>query len=157
MSWRQRLFVLSVLALAVTVVTASGAFTTTNADRGTGVEVVEDGQILLGVDTKAPELSNGTNEDVVLMDVRNQFSAGTTLTRIEADVVEEDPDTGVNVLTGTVSSPFSLEPGESGEITVDIECPENTTATEAVRVAVTAAGADETVTLSRETEVTCTG
>lgn len=149
------LFVLAVLAVAVTV--SSSAVTTTNTDRGTGVETVEDDRMLLGVVTETPELSNETYENVVVINLRNQFSAGTTLTTIQADVTETDSESGVNVQTDTLSTPSSLEPGESGAITVNIECSTNSTVTEEMTISVSAAGADERFSASRQTTVTCSG
>lgn len=153
MSRIRRLFLLAVLALAVT--SASGAFTTTAADRGLGVEVVEDERMVLGIDARAPELSNGTHE-VVLLELVNQFPGDTTLTTVRVTVTEADPSAPPDVLVESVATPDSLAPGESGSVTVDVECPTNVTTTEVVTATVTVAGADERVSATRQTTVTCT-
>lgn len=102
----------AVFALALTL--RSGAFTTMEADHGLAVEIFEDEQMVLGLDVLAPELTNRTYEDVVLVKLVNQFSGGTTPTTTRAEITEANPSTPPDILLEMVSTPSSLNPGESG-------------------------------------------
>lgn len=149
-----RVFVLVVLALAVT--TASGAFTATSADRGVSVTVVDDDRLLLGVDTRAPELSDGRHDDVVLLGVENQFPAGTELTAVRVNVTETHPSSP-KLLSHTVETPASLDVNEEERVTADIVCDTDQPTDERMTVRVTAIGEGVGFSATRPVTVTCTG
>lgn len=152
---RRRLLALAVILTALAATTGTGGYTSTAADRGLGVAVLEDDRMLLGVDTAAPDLAAGSHEDVVLLEIRNQFGADTTLSSIDAEVATADATPAVTVHTETVATPDELAGGGSGAVTVDVECTGEETATESVTVTVTAADDTQRFTATRETTVTC--
>lgn len=155
MSRTRRLVVLAVLALAISVVTASGGFTTMTADRGVAVSVVDEDRMLLGVEPRAPELANGRHSDVGLLTLTNQFP-GNVLTTVRANVTNPDPRPPL-VLPGSVRTPAALSVGESGAVTADVVCAGGSSGTERLVVTVTAAGHGVRFSATRTVTVECRG
>lgn len=150
----RRLVVLVVLAIAV--ITGSGAFTATTADREAGIAVVDDDRMLLGVDTRASDLSNGRHDDITLLAVENQFPSGTKLTAIRANATEAHPSPP-KLLPRSVTTPASLDVNESGRITADVVCGTGSPTDERMTVKVTVIGEGIRFSATRPITITCTG
>lgn len=168
--------VLAVVAVAL-LSTGSGAFTAAQLDRGMEVNVVEDEEAFLGVEELDPTLNyvdvdggadsegeepsegaqvtlDSTHEDVELLRLENRFG-DIELTAIEARISGDgagEPD-----VLGEPSAAEPLSSGDSGLVTVDVECPEvpGETASETWEVTVDAEGSGVAVELTRSVTVTC--
>ena len=149
MALRHWLLALAVAGLVGTTVAGTGAFSAVAADRGVTVAVAPPEDAYLGLSdpliSTIPE--NGTRAD--LLTVTNRLSETVDLT---AAVIEADPDGGPNVTNVSVVS--SLDPGDSGPVSVDLTC--DSAATESVTVRVDAVGTGVRVeNASRTIDLTC--
>jgi hypothetical protein len=107
--------ILAVLAIAtgsVAIVFGTGAFASINADRLADIGVADDDSGLLGITVEGGTLDPG--EEVVLFSVKNQI--GTDFDSIDVTVVDSGPFNNVVIQ----STPSSLFPGETGDITATI-------------------------------------
>lgn len=96
MDRRQPVLVAGVVA-ALVAVSGSAGFTSTAADRGVEVAVVDDDEAFLGVERTTVNETDGTAN--LSVTVTNRFPAGTTLDTVEV-AVDGNTETRTNVGTG---------------------------------------------------------
>ncbi len=148
MTARLRRAVLVAVAVALLVsVGPTGAFSAVEAERGVHVAVVPDSEAYLAVESAERDLANGTNEDVPLLGLENQFPSD--LTTVSATVTETSL-----VEDGSVETPDGLGVGEHGEVTATVVCDgDGETAELTVKVETTGSGV--AVELRRTVHVSC--
>jgi hypothetical protein len=153
------------LALAaVCLVTTTGAFSSTTADRSVSVSVADDEDAYLGIEIDDPVVverestggtnnttENGTNaadewsEDMTLLTFTDDFG-----TSLDVDVsVAESGEPSVDLATGTVS----LASGETAAVEATVTCRGDNSRD--VTLDVTATGDGVVVDLTRAVEIRC--
>jgi len=105
--------------------------------------VVDDDEAYLGYDEPDHTVEVNGTDTVTLVEVTNRFPQDLTTVEATATVEGGDP---LDVKANDIDS---LDPGETAEITGDVECSTSTTAT--VIVNVTASGSDTEVVLNGDT------
>lgn len=131
--------VLTILVGSVAMVLGTGAFTAVEADRFTDVGVADDDSALLGIGIEGGTADPG--EEVTLITATNQFDSRM---EVNAEVVDEGPFENVVIQ----ETPDSLPSGGSGEITATVGGSPSTAGE--IELEITAQGAFETVTLTRD-------
>ncbi len=106
------LAVLAIVTGSVAMVFGTGAFASINADRLADIGVADDDSGLLGITVGGGTVDPG--DQVVLFTVENQI--GSDLDSIDVTEVDSGPFSNVVIQ----STPDSLSPGETGEITATI-------------------------------------
>jgi len=151
----RRLAVAALVAAAVLAIPATSGFSATSAERPVEVAVVDDGNAYLGLEKKSPTLGNGTHSDVLLVEMMNNFAID--ITDIEVSVIEDDASMPPNLVNSGSVTDSSLGPGETADVTADIDCG-NAAGSETFVVDLSAETADgSSVELTRDVEVECTG
>lgn len=153
MTSRLRIAAVALGAVAVLfVVSGSGGYSAMEADRSIAVDVVSDEAALLGIERDVVEADNATIE---VLTVTNRFPVAMT---VDIDLERSDegsPDVELE------SDEFTLEPGETHEIEMAVDCnvSANETAADGTDVAidVSGTGPGTRVGLSRSAEIGCTG
>lgn len=140
-----------VLSLLVGVV-GSAAFSSTQAERGIDVAVVDDDEAYVGYDAAVINTTDGDEERLVT--VTNRFDD--TINVTGADV---GAGTSGNLTVGSIQRPTGIDVGDSGAIEAEINCDE-VVENEAVTVTVTVEGSGVSATVfgdteSREVTVSC--
>lgn len=136
-----------VFALALlTSVVATGAFSTTTADRGISVDVVDDDEAYVGYEPGEIYAVNTTNQTTTetLITVTNRFSSSVELADIDVDA---HPALEIVVLdeSGRIGA------GESMDINAGIRCNEEIMSSD-VAVSVSVDGEDVAAALDGDTE-----
>ncbi|MFW6003313.1 MAG: hypothetical protein ACOCPT_02720 [Halanaeroarchaeum sp.] len=142
------------LALAgiavVTLAFGTGAFTSVSAERGVSVSVADDDSAYVGYESSDVTVSDGDN--VELVTVTNRFQGDLNVTSV---------DISAGSMSFTNLSYPTMESGESGAITGDVEeCEAGTTETVQVTVTVSGTGVwakiyGDSETQEREFDVEC--
>ncbi len=114
MGRRRQIALLGLAVASLMLATGSGAFTSTSADRGVSVSVVEDDRAYLSHSWH--ELDRCGNQDLVT--ITNRFS--TTLTEVNVTVVDSE-----GVTPEINNEPEQLGPGESATVKINPHAPEN--------------------------------
>ncbi|WP_178916369.1 hypothetical protein [Natronomonas gomsonensis] len=155
---------LLVVALGASLIVASGGFSAAEVDRNATVDVVDDPDALVGVETHDIEMEKQDHPDSIETDIGvsiDRAEAGTAVVFVYEDVpivtvtnrapaslstnatVETEGDYPSVERHGT---PSDLAVGESGNVTVDVKCPVVLTNVGDGRVEVSALDVRETKT-----------
>lgn len=139
----QRLALVVALAASLVLVTATGAFTSVEADRGVNVAVVSDENAYLGLDARVAGCGNHARYRVT-----NRF--GTAI-----DVTASVVDASANLSGVVTNAPTDLAPGDSGTIDVRVTPTGNTTPAGWVTLDITATGSEVRAELTRTVPTAC--
>jgi hypothetical protein len=139
---------LTTAAVGGSALLASGAYSQVESQRNVRIETVGDEDAYLKLvygDTRVD-----CEGEIGLVTLANQLKHPLT----DVEVTYEAPGSGIEF--GELTVPGTLGTGESGTVSVPVECGPGGTATETVRFTVTVRGSDSTVQArDREIEVTC--
>lgn len=95
----------------------TGAFSTTEAERGVNVTVVDDEEAYVGYDPVEVNATDG--ETVALVTVANRFHIPIDVTEV---TVTEPPDGNLSVNVSSLEQPAAIGTGEADDVVGTIEC-----------------------------------
>ena len=140
---------LCVLALAMTLVTQTGAVSGISAERSIEVAVADDEDAFIGIEVQSVEIDRNGTANVTLLTAENRLDRPINL---DGTVAGDVDNQRLNVTALDV--PESLSSGDRGRVVATVECA-NATTREALAVTLTASGEGTGVELSRELDAQC--
>lgn len=124
----------------------TGAFSTTEAERGVNVRVVDDEEAYVGYDPVSVNATDG--ETVALVNVTNRFHTPLDVTEVS---VTEPPDGNLSLDVDSPTQPSEIGVGDAGEVVGTVEC-DGPVDEAAIGVTVTVNGTGVSATLFGESE-----
>lgn len=140
---------LTTAAVGGSALLASGAYSQVGSQRNVTIETVgdEDAYLKLGYG----DWTLDCDGEIDLVTLTNQLKHALTDVEVTYEAL------GSSIEFGELTVPATLGPGESGSVSLPVECSPGTDESETVRFTVTVRGSDSTVQAwNREIEVTCT-
>lgn len=140
-------------AAASSLVFGVAGFSAISGDRGIDVSVVPDAEAYVGYNATDHDVEDG--EEITLVTVENRLPMPPEAT-LDVSVQAIEIVAGDEIGFENVTTPHSLAPGETGEITATVNCTGGANATVAVTVNATGDGVATTLNgTTRTFEVRC--